>query len=70
MCESSCAPSSLGDDHFGADLVESLPQFGTLELYLDFSVRAAVARFGLVLLFVGLKLLSPDWDGLLRWDTA
>lgn len=62
--KSSSAPPSLGDDHFGTNLIESLPQFGSLEVYSDFSVWAVIAPFGLVLLFVGVKLITPVWDGL------
>lgn len=52
-------PASFSDDHLGADLIESLPQLGALQLYSDLSVRAAVALPRLVLLSAGVSLSGP-----------
>lgn len=52
-------PASFSDDHLGADLIESLPQLGALQLHPDLPAQAAVALHRLVPLSVGLSLPGP-----------
>lgn len=57
----SCAdvsPSGFSDDHLGADLVESPPQLGALQLYLDLSVRPTVALLRLLFLAARVRVFS------------
>lgn len=52
-------PASFSDDHLGADLMETLPQLGALQIYTDLPARAAVALHWLAPLSAGLSLPGP-----------